>query len=135
MKKLIPVLSRMLSMLVNLFLNLVLWPNASIPTFSLYCFSAQITRKGLVVLRRWFCSYWFAVHCCSNNYCGVLWEERAGCFTLFVFPVSWALPHRAVGCSAMWGCGIFWSYSLNFSYSSILLRFSKRLWYGLSRNS
>ena len=38
--------------------------------------------------------------------------DRAGCTTLFVFLVSydcncsWALPHGAVGCSAVCTCGI-----------------------------
>ena len=45
-------------------------------------------------------------------------EERAGCFSLAVFPMSCyskcsvALPHGAVGWSAVCDCGISWSYSL-----------------------
>ena len=47
-------------------------------------------------------------------------EERAGCFTLFVFLVSCdcycsvALPHGDVGWSALCDCGISYSYSLAF---------------------
>ena len=44
------------------------------------------------------------------------WEERAGCFTLFVLLVSCdcclALPLGAVGLSAVFNCGISSSYSL-----------------------
>ena len=43
-------------------------------------------------------------------------EERAGWFALFVFLVSHdccvALPHDAMGLSAVCDCGISWSYSL-----------------------
>ena len=43
-------------------------------------------------------------------------RERAGCFVfcIFVFLVSYdcsvALPHGAIGLSAVFDCGIFWSY-------------------------
>ena len=52
----------------------------------------------LSVLRRWFCCNYL-----DGN-------ERAGCFTLFVFLVSHdccvALPHDATGLSAVGDCGI-----------------------------
>ena len=44
------------------------------------------------------------------------WEERAGCFALFVFLVSpdccVAFPHDATSLSAVCDCGISRSYSL-----------------------
>ena len=46
-----------------------------------------------------------------------------------------ALPHSAVSWSAVCDCGISDHTHLLFSYSSILLRFSKRVRYGLSCNS
>ena len=96
----------------------------------------------LFVLKQWFCSCWFIVNCCSI-FVGVLcwslfccsiyfvsfWfcnhldgKERAGCFTLTVFLMycdsqwSVALPHGAVGWSAVYDCRISWSYSLAFFY-------------------
>ena len=47
-------------------------------------------------------------------------EEKAGCFAIIVLQVyccykfAVALPHGAVGWSAVCGCGISWSYSLTF---------------------
>ena len=47
-------------------------------------------------------------------------EERAGCFTLTVYLMSYdsqcsgALPRGAVGLSVVCICGISWSYSLAF---------------------
>ena len=99
------------------------------------------------------CCCWFVVDCCSH--CGVLClfhvllyiamcpflfcnhldgEERAGCFTLVVFLVSCSSSLRCRGlvCSVwLW----YFLIILTFSYSSILLRFSKRVGYGLSCNS
>ena len=48
---------------------------------------------------------------CSMFCCALLYaEERAGCFTLFVFLVSCdccvALSHNAMGLSAVCDCGI-----------------------------
>ena len=55
------------------------------------------------------CQFWFCDHLDG--------EERAGCFTLFVFLVSRescvALPHDAMGLSAVCDFGIACSYSLN----------------------
>ena len=53
----------------------------------------------------------FCVTLCPFKFCNHLdWEERAGCFTLFVFLVSRdccvALPRGAMGPSAVCDCGI-----------------------------
>ena len=106
MLKLIPKLSSMLSILVNQFFNLVL-SNASILTFSLYCFSVQIGRfkaaVPLLLIHCWmllplwdsvFVSY-FIVHCYVSFL--VLMGKRAGCFTLFVFLVSCSSSSRCCG--------------------------------------
>ena len=46
-------------------------------------------------------------------------KEKAGCFAIFVlqiydFKSTLALPHGAVGLSAVFDCDISWSYSINF---------------------
>ena len=96
--------------------------------------------KGLTVLRRWFCCCWFIVvytihwlwgfcvglckgmHClCAFYFCNHLdEEERAPCFAFIVFWMSChctchvALPHGAVGWSAVYDCCISWSYLFTF---------------------
>ena len=81
----------------------------------------------LFVLRRRFCCCWFVVYCyshCSGSVfvsCFIVrcffviilvGKGESCCFTLFVFLVSCdcycsvALPHGAVGWSAVCGCGI-----------------------------
>ena len=63
--------------------------------------------------------YFVLVLLFSTLFCNHLdGDERAGCFTLIVFLVSFdyycseALPRLAVGWSAVFDCGISWSYSL-----------------------
>ena len=61
--------------------------------------------------------YFMCVTLCPFLFCIHLdGEERAGCFTLFVFLVSRdccvALPHNVMGLSADCDCGISLSYSL-----------------------
>ena len=57
------------------------------------------------------------VHTCFCNHLDV--EERAGCFSWFVFLVSRdccvALPPSAMGLSAVCDSGISWPYSLTIS--------------------
>ena len=97
--------------------------------------------QTLVWLRQCLCC-WFIVYCCCESFvfgtCFVMKclvpilvlqssrgriereREKAGCFTLIVFLLSCdyscslALPHDAVGWSAVYECGIFWSYSHTF---------------------
>ena len=65
-----------------------------------------------------------SLFCCALLYVhssfAIDWEERAGCFALFVFLVPRdccvALPHVAMGLSAICDCGISLSYSLTFFY-------------------
>ena len=59
---------------------------------------------------------------CPFEFCNHLdKEERAVCFVLIVFLMSCdcycsvALPHAAVGWSAVCDCGISWTYSLTVS--------------------
>ena len=65
-----------------------------------------------------FCCALLYVHSVFNHLDG---EERAGCFTLFVFLVSRdccvAFPHDATGLSAVCDCDISWSYSLTFLFN------------------
>ena len=126
MQKLIPVLSNMLSMLVNYFFNLVLLSNASIVTFSLYIFSVKITREGLVVLSGGFvvvdlllivspkvafcvCSmFCCTLLCVLSSFAIILMGKRELVALLCLSsrcPV--ALPHGAVSWSAVCDCGIF----------------------------
>ena len=140
----------------KLIFDLVLLSNASILTFSLNCFSIQMARKGLLVLRRRFCCCWFFVDsllivacivwfcvysmfCCTLLFCNHLdgeettnqQQQNRQLVGLLCLAGGWdfyvALPHGAVGWSAVCECGIFWSYSLTCSYPSIILRFSKRV--------
>ena len=94
----------------------------------------------LSVLKQWFCCCWFIIYvlpiiCGSSVFVFVLLsitlcpfffcnhleeEEKAGCFAIIVlqmycyYKCSVALPHGAVGWSAVCNCGISWSYSLTF---------------------
>ena len=60
-------------------------------------------------------------------------ESRAGCFALIVFLMSCdckcsvALPHGAVGWSAVCDCGISWSYALTFCTTRLSIGFLKFL--------
>ena len=90
-------------------------------------FSIQITRKGLIVLRRRFCCCWSVVDSCSH--CSVLclfhvlmhivsflvlqssWWGRESWLLYFVClpDVLWfyvALPQSAVSCSSVSDCGL-----------------------------
>ena len=66
----------------RLIFNLVSLSNAHILTFWLFCFSVQITRMGLVVLRRRFCCCLFVVErgvlCLFHVFCTLLCRERSG---------------------------------------------------------
>ena len=54
-----------------------------------------------------------AVLCVLSSFAIILMGKRAGCFTLFVLLMSCgcycsiALPHSAMGLSALYDCGIF----------------------------
>ena len=61
-----------------------------------------------------FCVLLYALICVLSRFAIILMWKRAGCFTLFVFLVSYdsvALPHGAVACqltgSAVSDCSIF----------------------------
>ena len=62
----------MLSILVNLFFNLVLMVNASILTFSLYCFSVQIGRSKAAVLLLLIRCFNCGVLCLFHIFCTLL---------------------------------------------------------------
>ena len=95
--------------------------------FSLYCFAIQITRKGLVILRRGsvavdsllivapiegvlclFHVLLYIAKCVLSSLAIILTGKRERVALLCLS--SWclvALPHGAVGWSAVCGCGIF----------------------------
>ena len=63
---------------------------------------------------------------CSFLFCNNLEEEeKPGCFAIIVLQMycyhkcSVAVPHGAVGWSAVCDCGISWSYSLTFGRNPV----------------
>ena len=98
---------------MNYFFNPVLLSNASILTFSLYCFSIQIGRSKLLLIRcRLLLPLWgsvfvpcFVVQC----YVAIVLMGKRELVVLLCLS-SWclvALPHGVVGWSAVCDCGIF----------------------------